>query len=126
MQIGVGADHVAGGGRDVGAIDAGRGFAVDCLTEDLAQSATLPEAVAAAERKRAERTQLGEVVLDVGQEMVEHPAFGAADKAPLSQTDERVEHVAPEDNDGLLAVSDLHAGTGDVEVPSLEVVGLGD
>ena len=78
------------------------------------------------EAERAERPKLGEVVLGVEQEVVQHSGFGAGDEVAFAQGDERLKHVAPQDDDGLLAVGELHAARRSVQLARLTVVVLGD
>jgi hypothetical protein len=78
-QVSVGADHGPGCGSDVGAVVAGDRLPFGRLGEYLPQPAAAALVVSLAQRERPEGSELGEVVFDVGEELVENGGFCPAD-----------------------------------------------
>jgi hypothetical protein len=63
--------------------------------------------------------------LSVEQEVVQQCGLGPVNEAPLTQRDERLQHVAPQDHDGLLPIGESDMRPGYVELACLTVVVLG-
>ena len=71
------------------------------------------------EAQRPERPEVGEVVLRVKEEVIQHGGLGASHEVAFAQRDQNLQHIAPEDHDSLLAIYKAHAGTGHIQLARL-------
>jgi len=67
-----------------------------------------------AQTQSPKRPERREVILDVGQEVVQHSVLRPAHKPALPKSDKRVKQIAPQHHDHLFA-ADQNAGAGGVQ-----------